>query len=104
MRKTIIKIESEEGSPPDIEINGKRLTGSVERVTFYAAIVLLALGILWLTIYVLLPILGIVLGLVFALIGVGIIFVGLILAAAIITGVVELLFQERRHKNHRNDY
>ena len=104
MKKTIIKIESEKGSPPDIEINGKRLTGTNERVIFYAAVVLISLGILWLTIYVLLPILGIVLGLVFALIGVGIIFLGLVLAAAIIAGVVELMFQEKRHTGHRNDY
>ena len=96
MKKTIIKIESEKGLPPDIEVNGKRLRGATERVLFYTAVALLALGVIWLTIYVLLPILGIVLGLVFALIGVGIIVVGLVLAAAIIAGVVELLSREKR--------
>ncbi len=96
MKKTIIKIESEKGLPPEIEINGKRLTGTVERVAFYAAVALLALGVIWLTIYVLLPLLGIVLGLVFALIGVGIIVLGIVLAAAIIAGVLELLFRKRK--------
>jgi hypothetical protein len=96
MKKTIIKIESEKGLPPDIEINGKRLTGEIERAAFYAALILLTLGVILLTVYVLLPLLGIFLGLVFALIGVGIIVLGIVLGAAIIAGVVERMSQEKR--------
>lgn len=95
MKKTIIKIESEKGLPAEIEINGKRLTDSVERFIFYAAVLLLCVGVIWLTIYVLLPLLGIVLGLVFALIGVGIITIGLLLGIAIVVGLVEGLLREK---------
>jgi hypothetical protein len=104
MKKTIIKIESEKGYPSSIEVNGKRLTGAIERTVFYSAVILLVLGVIWLSVYVLLPLLGIVLGLVFALIGVGIIVLGLILAAAILAGVVEWLFRESRHGHHRDGY
>ena len=42
MRRTILRIEKEEGEPLYIEVNGTRLTGRVERGAFYAVAALLA--------------------------------------------------------------
>ncbi|MEN8129344.1 MAG: hypothetical protein ABFS45_03955 [Pseudomonadota bacterium] len=96
MKRTLIKIETDTGTPPIIEVNGKLLTSAIERAVFYAAAVLLGLGIILITVYIILPLIGIVVGLIFALIGVGIIVLGLILALAIIAGLLEWLIGDGR--------
>ncbi|MCP4375711.1 MAG: hypothetical protein GY794_05990, partial [bacterium] len=77
MKKTIIKVEHEKGSPPDIEINGKRLTSVTERVIFYVIVVLLALGAVWAIFYVLFPLAWFVLKLLLSIIGFGFIVIEL---------------------------
>ena len=103
MKRTLIKIATETGAPPIIEVNGKRLTSTIERALFYTAAVLLGLGIVIITVCIVLPLLGIVVGLVFALVGVGILGLGLLLAVAIIAGLLEWLFGDGRQGNRWND-
>jgi hypothetical protein len=99
MKRTLIKIQTKTGASPIIEVKGKRLTSTIERAVFYAAAGLLGLGIVIITVYIVLLLIGIVVGLVFALIGVGIIVLGLILAVAVITGILEWLFGDGRRGN-----
>jgi hypothetical protein len=80
MRRTILRIENEDGDPLDIEVNGRRLTGRFERGVFYTAVVLFVLGTLWVTVFIVLPLLGTALGVVFSIIGVGIVVVAIVLA------------------------
>ena len=89
MKRTLIKIGTETGAPPIIEVNGKLLTSAIERAVFYAAAVLLGLGIVIVTVSIVLFLIGIVVGLVFALLGIGIIVVGLLLAVVLIAGLLE---------------
>ena len=103
MKRTLIKIETETGAPPIIEVNGKRLTSTIERAVFYTAAVLLGLGIIIITLCIVLPLIGIVVGLVFALVGIGILALGLILGVAIIVGVLEWLFGDGKGSNDWND-
>ena len=62
MKRTIIRIEKEDGAPPEIEINGRPMKGPFERAALYAAALFVAIGILFLVVYVVLPLLGIALG------------------------------------------
>jgi hypothetical protein len=103
MKRTLIKIQTKTGTPPIIEVNGKRLTSTIERVVFYTAAGLLGLVIVIITVYIALLLIGVVVGLVFALIGVGIIVLGLILAVAIIAGLLEWLFGDGRRGNRWDD-
>jgi hypothetical protein len=103
MKKTLIKIDYEKGTPPEIEINGRRLTGATERAIFYIISALLALGAVWVIFYVLLPLIGLVLKLLFSIIGLGFIILGLVLVAAIVLGLLKWQFDKRRKNNFWND-
>ena len=99
MKRTIIKLEFEKGSPLDIEINGRQLTGLAERSIFYVAAVLLALGAGWAIINVLLPLLWIVLKFLLSIIGIGFIVVGLIIVVAFVFGLLKWRSDKRRSNN-----
>lgn len=86
MKRTIIKVEHEKGFPLEIQINGRLLTSLTERVLFYIALVLLAVGALWAVLYVLLPIIWFVIKLVFSIIGIGFFILGFGLVIAVIFG------------------
>jgi len=103
MKRTIIKIEKEEGLPLEIEVNGRHISGALERAAFFAAVALAAIGVLLLIVYVILPLLGIALGLVFAIFGVGLLIVGVIVAIVIIGGLVGGLLEKRSTDVRRND-
>jgi hypothetical protein len=103
MKKTLIKIEYDKGSPPEIEINGKPLTSATERAVFYIISVLLALGAVWAIFYVLLPLIGWVLKLLFSIIGLGFIILGLVLVVAIVLGILKWQFDKRRKNGFWND-
>ena len=98
-----MKIEKEEGFPLEIEVNGKRLSGAVERGGFFAAVTLAAVGVLLLIVYVILPLLGVALGLIFAIFGVGLLIVAVIVAIVIIGGLVGGLLKESSRDGRRND-
>lgn len=100
MKKTIIKIEHEKGSPPDIEVIGKRLTGIAERAVFYLIVVLLVFGAVWATFYVLFPIAWFVLTLLLSIIGLGFLVIALIVVVAIVIG----LFKWRSGSRRKNDF
>jgi len=87
MKRTVINIEYEKGSPPDIEIYGRQLTSVTERAIFYIVLVLLVLGAMWAIFYVLFPIIWFVLKLFFSLIGIGFFIIGVILVVAMIFGL-----------------
>ena len=89
MKRTIIKLEFEKGSPLDIEINGRQLTGIIERSVFYVAAVLLALGAGWAIINVLLPLVWIFLKFLLSIIGIGFIVLGLIIVVAFVFGLIK---------------
>lgn len=103
MKRTILKIEHEEGFPLEIEVNGKRLSRTVERAGFFAAVTLAAVGVLLLIVYVILPLLGIALGLIFAIFGVGLLIVGVIVSIVIIGGLAGGLLKEGSRESRRND-
>jgi hypothetical protein len=103
MKKTLIKIEYEKGSPPEIEINGRPLTSVAERAVFYIISILLALGAGWAIFYILLPLIGLVLKLLFSIIGWGFIMLGLVLVAAIVLGLLKWQFDKRRKNDFWND-
>ena len=103
MKKNLIKIEYEKGAPPEIEINGRRLTGATERTVFYIISVLIALGAVWAIFYVLLPLIGLVLKLLFSIIGLGFIILGLVLVAAIVLGLLKWQFDKRRKNDFWNE-
>jgi hypothetical protein len=96
MKKTLIKIEYEKGTPPEIEINGKPLISVTERAVFYIILVLLTLGSVWAIFYILLPLIGLVLKLLFSIIGLGFIILGLVLVVAIVFGILKWQFDKRR--------
>ena len=100
MKKTIIKIEHETGSPLDIEINGKQLTSVIERAFFYVTVVLLALGAVWAIFYVFFPLVWFVLKLSLSVLGFGFIVIVLILVVAFVIGLLKWHFGGRR----KNDY
>ncbi len=89
MKRTIIKLEFEKGSPLDIEINGRQLIGIIERSVFYVAAVLLALGAGWAIINVLLPLVWIFLKFLLSIIGIGFIVLGLIIVVAFVFGLIK---------------
>ncbi len=101
MRRTILKIEKEGGEPLEMEVNGRRLTGSFERGAFYAAAALLGFGALWVTVVVVLPLLGIVLGVLFSIVGVGIAVAAIVLALVVLWGVVSLLLDRSSERRRR---
>lgn len=103
MRRTILKIEKADGEPLEIEVNGKRFTGGLERGAFYAAIVLLALGTLWVTLFVVLPLVGAALGVLFSIVGIGIVVVAIVLAFVLLWGVVSLLLERSSERRRRRD-
>lgn len=99
MRRTIIRVEAEQGLPLEIELNGSLLTGRVERAAFFGAAGLLGLGLVLLTVYVLLPLLGIAIGVMFAVFGVLVVVLALIFAVALVGGVLGTAFHRRRDSN-----
>ena len=103
MRRTILKIEKEDDEPLEIEVNGRRLTGDIERGVFYVAVVLLVSGALWLTVVVVLPLLGIALGVVFAIIGVGIVVVAIGLVLVLLWRVVSAFLEGSTERGRRRD-
>lgn len=91
MTKTLLKVETNDDAPLEIEVNGRRLTGALERGMFYAAVGLGALGAVWVTLSVVLPLLGSILGILLSLLGIGVVIAGIILVvlmAAIVLGSV----------------
>ena len=105
MRKTIIRIEKPDGEPLEIEVNGRHLTGSFERGIFYAAAILLALGALWVTVFVVLPLLGIVLGFLFSIVGAGIAIAAIVVALVVLWAVISpLLERSTERRRHRDDW
>lgn len=103
MKRTIIRIEKEDGAPPEIEINGRPMKGPFERAALYAAALFVAIGILFLVVYVVLPLLGIALGIVFALVGIGIVAFGIILVLALLGGVLGTLLDKLSRGQGRRD-
>ncbi len=103
MRRTILKIETQDGDPLEIEVNGRRLTGGFERGAFYAAVALLAFGALWVTVVVVLPLLGIALGVLFSIVGAGIAVAAIVLALVVLWGVVSLLLERSSERRRRRD-
>ena len=103
MKRTILKVEKEEGRPLEIEVNGRRLTGAVERGAFYTAVVLLALGTLWVTVAVVLPLLGIVLGVLFSIVGVGLVVIVILLALLLLWVVISSLLERSSERRGRGD-
>ena len=85
-------------------IDGKHLSGTVERATFFASVLLAAIGILLLLIYVILPIIGIALGIALAIIGFGVIIVGVAAAIAIIRALMSGILESRSRDDRRDDY
>lgn len=100
MKQTLIKIDYEKGSPLDIEVNGKTLASTTERAIFYLVAVLLMLGAGWAIFNILLPLIWFVFKLLFSLVGLGLIILGVIAAAAIIFGIVKW----KRGERNRNGF
>ena len=94
MRRTILKIEKDDGEPLEMEVNGRRLTGRFERGIFYIFVALLALGTLWVIVAVVLPLVGIVLGFLFSIVGFSIIVIAVVLVLVVLWLVVSRI-QER---------
>ena len=103
MRRTILKIEKEDDEPLEIEVNGRCLTGRLERGAFYTAVVLLGLGTLWVTVAVVLPLLGIVLSLVVSIIGVAITVVAIVLVLALLWVVISTLLDRLSGRRRGRD-
>ena len=105
MRRTILRIEKDEDEPLDIEVNGRRLTGSVERGLFYTAAGLLALGALWVTIAVVLPFVGVLVGLLFSLVGIGIAIIAIVVVVVLLWVSLNALLQRSpRGRRARDDW
>lgn len=98
MRKTLIHIATETGRPLEIEINSRRLEHRAERAAFYVASAMIGLGVVWLTLFVVLPLLGIALGIMFSIIGLLLVVVGIVVAVLIVGGLVESFFDRRRDR------
>ena len=103
MRRTILRIEKQDGEPLGIEVNGRLLTGGFERGIFYVAVLLLALGALWVTVVVVLPLLGIVLGVLFSIVGAGIAVAAIVLVLVVLWVVVSLLLERSTERRRRRD-
>ena len=103
MKRTYLRIEKEEGLPLDIEINGRNLSGAFERTVFYASISVAALGMLLLLVYVVLPLLGIALGLVFGILGVALVIFGVGVVIVILGGLIGGALEGRPGGGHRDD-
>ena len=93
MRRTILRIEKEYGEPLDIEVNGRCLTGKVERGALYAAVVLLALGTMWVTVAIVLPLLWAACRIAFSMVGFGTAVVAVVLALVLLWVVVRALLE-----------
>ncbi len=102
MKRTIIKLEFEKGSPLDIEINGRQLTGVAERAIFYVAAVLLALGAGWAIFNVVLPLIWIVVKFIFSIIGLGLMVLGVIFVVAVIFGLFKWKYGRRGENSFWN--
>ena len=87
MKKTIIKVDYENGAPLDIEIYGKRLSSVPERAVFYLVVMLLIAGAVWATFNVLFPLVWFVLKLLLSIIGFGFIVITLVAAVVILFGL-----------------
>ena len=103
MKRTLLRIEKEDGFPLEIEINGKHLSGSLERTSFFVSIALAAVGVLLLLVYVVLPLLGIALGLIIGIIGIGLLIVGVGVVIAIIGEVIGGMLEGRSRGGRRGD-
>ncbi len=103
MRRTLLRIEKEDGVPLEIEVNGRRLTGGFERGAFYGAVVLLALGALWVTVAVVLPMFGVILTVLVSIIGVGILVVIIGLVIVFLWSVVSLFLERSFQRRRRTD-
>ncbi len=103
MKRTFLRIEKEEGFPLEIEINGRQLSGAFERAAFYASVALGAFGILLLLTYVVLPLLGIALGLIFGILGIGLLIFGVGIAIVIVGGLVGGILEGRSRGDRRDD-
>ena len=103
MRRTILRIEKQDGEPLGIEVNGRRLTGGFERGLFYAAVLLLAFGALWVTVVVVLPLLGFALGVLFSIVGVGIAVAAIVVALVVLWAVISLLLERSTERRRRRD-
>ncbi len=103
MKRTIIKIEFEEGFPLDIEVNGKELATVTERAVFYVVLVLFALGGGWLVLYILFPLVWFVLKLLFSIVSFGFILLGVILTVVIVIALIKWQFNTRRKDDFWDD-
>ncbi len=103
MRRTILKIEKQDGEPLEIEVNGKRLVGAFERGLFYGAVALLGLGTLWVTVTVVLPLVGVVLGLFVSIVGVAVTVAAILLLLALIWVVVSTLLDRSSGRRRERD-
>ena len=103
MKRTILKIEKENGLPLEIEINGKALTGRFQRAAFFAAVGLLGLGTLWVTVAFILPMLGIVLSLAASVVLVGIVIVAALVLLILVWGLVGVLLDRSSERRGRNE-
>ena len=103
MRRTILKIEKQDGEPLEIEVNGKRLVGAFERGLIYGAVALLGLGTLWVTVTVVLPLVGVVLGLFVSIVGVAVTVAAILLLLALIWVVVSTLLDRSSGRRRERD-
>ena len=103
MTRTYLRIEKHDDEPLELEVNGKRLTGPVERGAFYAAGILLALGTLWVTVAVVLPLLGVLLSILFSLVGIGIIVVAIVVIGVLLWVVVSTLLERTSPRRRGRD-
>ncbi len=103
MKRTFLRIEKDDGFPLEIVINGRHLSGAVERAVFFVSVALAAIGVLLLLVYVVLPLLGIALGLIFGIIGIGLLIVGVGVAITIIGGLIGGILERRSRGGRRED-
>ena len=105
MRRTVLRIEKQDGEPLEVEVNGRLLTGGFERGVFYGAVALLALGALWVTVAVVLPMFGVVLTVLVSIVGVGILVVIIALVMVFLWVVVRVLLERSSERRRRaNDW
>ena len=102
MKRTILKIEKDNGEPLEIEINGRPLTGRFERATFFAALGLLGLGTLWVIVAVVLPMLGVVLSLAVSVVIVGVIILAAVLVVVLLWGLGNMLLDRSSERRRRS--
>ena len=105
MRRTVLRIEKEDGAPLEVEVNGRLLTGGFERGVFYGAVALLALGALWVTVAVVLPMFGAILTVLVSIVGVGILVVIIALGIVFLWVVVRMFLERSSERGRRaNDW